>query len=475
MASRLSNPSKRMTAQPSRPVRYRPGKAHQEDSSDEEESEDEQATAPPPKKTSVARQQPQRPAPRKTTQEDSDEDGFVTDEEDDADGGVTLPPQAKDVDADVVPTPAQLPESEDEDEESESGSEEDSESASDASSESEAPTRKFQRPTFIKKSERTTTSTAASTNAPTPAPLTSATPAPLEETRARRLAETDFQISEKLNRDNLARAAGRRAWDDDDAVDPTALVDDTDGLDPAAEHSAWRLRELQRLKRDREMLVAKEREIEEIERRRNLSAAERAEEDKVYIDKQREEKEGRAQSGYLARYHHKGAFFQDDERAKELSQRDVMGARFEDDVDKSALPEYMRIRDMNKLGKKGRTRYKDLRGEDTGGFGNDVKRWKGAMGAATGAGDGGGGDRMDYRGVDERFLPDDDRRSGGPMSSGANNAPLGPRKERRQQERSRSRSPRRDDRDTYRPPRKRSYSRSRSRSRSRSPTRPRLR
>lgn len=468
--------SKRMTAQPSRPVaRYRPGKAVHEESSDEDDSEDEQQ-AVPPKKSTAARPQQQRPPPKTTTQEDSDEEGFVTDDDEDADGGAFLPSQYLTAAARPAAT-SQRPPTTAADSESEAESEEDSEeesgSDSDSSSASSAPARKFQRPTFIKKADRTTNGTTpANTHTPTPAPLSASTPGPEldEQTRARRLAETDFAISEKINRDNAARALGRRAWDDDDPnLDPSALIDDTDDLDPQAEHAAWRLRELHRLKRDRDLLIAKEKEIEEVERRRNLSAAEREAEDRAHLDAQKSEKDGRAQAGFLARYHHKGAFFQDTADAEALRKRDLMGARFEDEVDKSALPEYMRIRDMNKLGKKGRTRYKDLREEDTGGFANDVRHWKGAMGAGTRRD--GGDDRLDLRGVDERFLPDDDRRGGGPMSSGANNAPLGVRRPpppstRRSRSRSRSRSPRRNDRDgdSYRARRRSSYSRSRSRS-----------
>lgn len=466
-----------MTAQPSRPVaRYRPGKAVHEEDSSEEESEEEQTQQ---KKAPARKPATRPPAPKPTTQaapeEDSDEDGFVTDPEDvDDDAGVNVPATEIAEPGKPVATlqrpvaPVGGSQSEEDSDEEESSEEE---SGSDESSESDVPARKFQRPTFVKKTDREARTSASAT----PAPIATASTSEdltLEETKARRLAETDYLISEKLNRDNIARAQGRRAWDDDDALDPDQLVDDTDGIDPEAEHAAWRLRELQRLKRDREALIAREKEIEEVERRRNLTAEEREAEDKAHLDKQKEEKDSRGQSSFLAKYHHKGAFFQDSEAAEFLKKRDIMGARFEDEVtDKSALPEYMRIRDMNKLGKKGRTRYTDLKAEDTGGFGHDVTRWKGAMGAG-GRRD---GDGMDLKGVDERFLPDDDRGRGGPQSSGANSAPLGPRREKRDRSRSRSRSPRRrDDRrqdgDPYRP-RRRSYSRSRSRSPRRSPER----
>lgn len=492
----MPNPSKRMTAQPLKPVaRYRPGKAVQEDeSSDEDESEEETQQAPPPRKAPTTRPQAQKPLPKGQEQEDSDEEGFVTDEDDD-DGGVHIPaveptdstkPVAT-LQRPAAPVGPSEPSEEESEDESDSGSDD---SAASSSSESDVPTRKFQRPTFIKKTDRTngaTTNTTSTSQPPasaallTPTPAltaTSITPAP-EDLKARRLAETDFLISEKINRDNLARAAGRRAWDDDDNLEPSSVIDDTDDLDPPAEHAAWRLRELTRLKRDREALIAREREIEETERRRNLTAAEREAEDREFLDKQKEEKEGKGQAGFLARYHHKGAFFQGEEVAEQLKGRDVMGARFEDEVDRSVLPSYMQIRDLNKLGRKGRTRYRDLRAEDTGGFAEGVKRWKGAMGAGNrGGGEGGGfGAGGDMRGVDERFFPDDDRRGGGgPMSSGANNAPLGPRRsDNRARERDRDRQDvRRDDRDSYRPAqrrRSRSPSRSRSRSRSRSPPR----
>ena len=461
----MPNPSKRMTAQTARPVqRYRPGKpAAKEESSDEDE-ESEVENQHQQRKKVQARPQPAKPRPKaaEEDEDDDDEDDFVTDPEDDGDGGVSVeqpePGLPTASSTTIVRRPAAPPEGS----ESEEESEEESDSASEASSSSEdEPQRKFQRPTFIKKSDRNNSTTA---NGTSPAP-TLETPAP-EDDHARRMLQTENLIADRIQRDALARAAGRKGWDDDDdAFAPEDLVDDTDGLDPEAEHQAWRLRELQRLKRDREAMIAREKEIEELERRRNLTAGEREKEDQDFLSKQKEERdENRTQSGFLARYHHKGAFFQDDEAAEILKKRDVMGAKFVDEVsDKSALPEYMRIRDMNKLGKKGRTRYKDLRNEDTGRYGEDIKRWRGA-----GDNRGRGGEEGDMRGVDERFLPDRD--GGGPTASGANASAVGNRKVRYRSQ-SRETSPkRRDDGDSYRP-RRRSYSYSRSRSRSRSPPR----
>lgn len=429
--------------------------------SDEDEESEEEQTQRRSRKRQPSRPQSSKPQAQAAPDEDDDEEGFVTDPDDEEEAGILEAPARVTAGASRVPSVSEreqpaLAKSEQEEEavaqESGSGSETEESDSEEESSSDEEPRRRFQRPTFIKRSDRQQYATKDSTA--TPAPL-ARDPAQSQsdevDDQARRLAQTELLIKDKLERDALAGSQGRRAWDDDDDLDPEALVDDTDGLDPEAEHAAWRLRELQRLKRDREALTEHEKEIEELERRRNLTAEEREKEDKEYISKQKEEHEdGRGQAGFLSRYHHKGAFFQDDEVAQVLAKRDLMGAKFQDDVeDKSALPEYMRIRDMTKLGKKGRTKYKDLRNEDTGMFGDESRRYKGA-----------GGDRD----VDDRFLPDDDR--GGPQASGANDAPLGQRRPRK----SRSRSPRRrdpDDRvvDSYRP-RRRSYSRSESRSRS---------
>ncbi|KAL4735904.1 splicing factor, Prp19-binding domain-containing protein [Aspergillus similis] len=206
-----------------------------------------------------------------------------------------------------------------------------------------------------------------------------------------------------------------------------AAIDDTDGKDAEAEYAAWKLRELKRIKREREAIEAAEKEREEVERRRNLTAEEREREDKEFLAKQKEEREAsRGQTGYMQRYFHKGAFFRPDLEKEGLDKRNVMGARFADDVARETLPQYMQIRDMTKLGKKGRTRYKDLRTEDTGRFGEgfDNRRRQEAPVGVT----------------DERFLPDRGYDKKGP--TGANASVV--RERRRSRSRSRSRSPRRD-------------------------------
>lgn len=86
-------------------------------------------------------------------------------------------------------------------------------------------------------------------------------------------------------------------------------VDDTDGLDPEAEFEAWRLRELARIKRDKEAEVQRELEREEIERRRALPEEQRLKEDMENAKRSRDEKP-KGQQKFLQKYWHKGAFHQ---------------------------------------------------------------------------------------------------------------------------------------------------------------------
>ncbi|EIN13203.1 hypothetical protein PUNSTDRAFT_78683 [Punctularia strigosozonata HHB-11173 SS5] len=142
-------------------------------------------------------------------------------------------------------------------------------------------------------------------------------------------------------------------------------VDDTDGLDPEGEFEAWRLRELARIKRDKEDEVRREQEREEIERRRALPEEQRLKEDLERAQKTREEKP-KGQQKFLQKYWHKGAFHQDEEI---LRRHDYTEAT-QSTVDVSLLPKVMQVKNF---GKRGRTKYTHLVDQDTtqgnGGFG----------------------------------------------------------------------------------------------------------
>ena len=393
--------SKRMTANPVKPARYRPGKAVAEEaSSSEDEDEDEDGSeegeqqrqethAPPPKALSfpsdatkiasnlrsvdlserrkqAATQEAARLEEEKALRA-AEEEGFVTEESEEEEGS---------------------------DDDSGSGSESGSE---ESSSEDEAP-RKLLRPNFIKKDKREATIAVEIVN----------DDQKWAEEEARRKEKADAMIQEQLEKDAAARAAGRKDWDDDD-VQEVDFVDDTDDVDPATERAAWKLRELKRIKRERDAIETAEKEREEIERRRNLNKEDRETEDKEFLDAQKEERDGKGKMGYMQKYFHKGAFFQDDAKAEGLDRRDIMGSRFEDATNRELLPQYMQVRDMTKLGRKSGTKYKDLMSEDTGKWGVFDDR----------------GPRKPGN-VDERFMPD--KHFGGKEVSGANTTKVGQRR-----------------------------------------------
>ncbi|EMC98105.1 hypothetical protein BAUCODRAFT_67201 [Baudoinia panamericana UAMH 10762] len=379
-----------MTKNRQQPSRYFPGKAEQAegiDSDEESEAEDDGESVEPaprvpaPKATTFPSQQrprvPQSVRPPPDKPEEPDLDGFVTASET----------------------------SEDEEGDGSDGEGKDESEASEDSSDEE-PKKPMLRPTFLSKAQRAPKASTASSNG--------VEDMAAEQERQRK-AKADEMLQAQLERDAAARAVGRKAWDDDaDNVDPEDVVDDTDGVDVDAEHAAWKLRELKRVRRDRLAIEDKEKEREEVERRRNMTAEEREAEDKAYLDAQKEDREGKGKMAFMQKYHHKGAFFGDDvedEEVQKVLNRDLAGARFADETgDKAVLPEYMRIRDMTRLGKKGRTRYKDLKTEDTGRWGTENgRKWR------------------DSHGLDDRFKPDD-RYEGGPQSTGANNAPVGERR-----------------------------------------------
>jgi microfibrillar-associated protein 1 len=302
---------------------------------------------------------------------------------------------------------------------SSSGSEDES-SDEEESSEEEAP-KKLLRPVFIKKNQRST-----------PAAKTADEVAAEEEQR--RLEQTRVLVQEQIEQRAAQKAAGKKDWDDDVEEADINAVDDTDGVDPAAEYAAWKLRELKRIKRERAAIEEAEAERAEVERRRNLTAAEREAEDREYLDKQKEERGDRGNMQFMQKYFHKGAFFQEELKELGIDKRNLMGAKFEDQTNREVLPEYMQIRDMTKLGKKGGTRYRDMKSEDTGKWGDygDTRRSR---------------DKGEF-GLDERFRTDSyggrDRDQEG--ATGANAKPLGERKRVGEDTGRESKRPRVDDR-----------------------------
>jgi microfibrillar-associated protein 1 len=130
-------------------------------------------------------------------------------------------------------------------------------------------------------------------------------------------------------------------------------IDDTDDLDKEAEHEAWKLRELQRIKRDKEERDQYLREQEDLARRREMTDEQvRAEDEKLKPKKEK------SQQRFLQKYFHKGAFYLDED----IEKRNFAEPTPEDMVDKTALPEVLQVKNF---GKASRTKWTHLTNEDT--------------------------------------------------------------------------------------------------------------
>mmetsp|Transcript_4121 Transcript_4121/g.5295 ORF Transcript_4121/g.5295 Transcript_4121/m.5295 type:complete len:470 (+) Transcript_4121:39-1448(+) len=139
------------------------------------------------------------------------------------------------------------------------------------------------------------------------------------------------------------------------------MPDDRDELDEALEYEAWKVRELQRIKRDKDDRQQMEDEKKETERRRNMTDEERRLEDRA-IGKNKEKL--KAKWKYLQKYYHKGVFYMDENSMEQddVRARTYDGPTLEDKFDKQALPSVMQVK---KFGRSGQTKYTHLVDQDT--------------------------------------------------------------------------------------------------------------
>ena len=204
------------------------------------------------------------------------------------------------------------------------------------------------------------------TTAATAAPTSSAfekNGGPLDEEAAEMKRQADLEERRRQST-LLAGEAIKRELAGKEKEEQFPDVDDTDGLDPEGEFEAWKLRELMRVKRDREAETLRSREREEVEARRALPEALRLKEDTERAAALRAAKTAQKAAGggpnFLQKYHHKGAFYADDE----VLQRYDYSAPTEGEVhrDMSSLPKVMQVRNFGKMS---RTKYTHLKDQDT--------------------------------------------------------------------------------------------------------------
>ena len=181
-----------------------------------------------------------------------------------------------------------------------------------------------------------------------------------EEMKARQAEREAQKLAEERRRQSLrmvenevrkTQIAERKAAEGD-----TVGFDEinTDDENDEVEYETWKVRELRRLKRDREEREAFVKELAELERFRNLTEDEKRAEMKIN-PKEITNKAVKGKYKFMQKYYHRGAFYLEDE--ENVLKRDVSHATLEDKFDKSILPKVMQVKNF---GRSGRTKYTHL-------------------------------------------------------------------------------------------------------------------
>eukprot|EP00903_Cladosiphon_okamuranus_P017448 g16072.t1 len=138
--------------------------------------------------------------------------------------------------------------------------------------------------------------------------------------------------------------------------------DDDDDLDEELAFEEWKVRELNRVRKEKEERESAIKEREDTLRRRNMTDDERRMED-MMLGKHLGKDKGTIK--FMQKYYHKGAFYMDDESIKnedDVRRRSYNAPTLEDKFDKTQMPKPMQVKNF---GRSGQTKWTHLANEDT--------------------------------------------------------------------------------------------------------------
>lgn len=138
--------------------------------------------------------------------------------------------------------------------------------------------------------------------------------------------------------------------------------DDDDDLDEELAFEEWKVRELERIRTDKEERERSVKEKEETLRRRNMTDDERRMED---MKMGKHAGKDKAKIKFMQKYYHKGAFYMDEESVEttdDVRRRSYHEPTLEDKFDKTQMPRVMQVKNF---GRSGQTKWTHLAKEDT--------------------------------------------------------------------------------------------------------------
>ena len=178
-----------------------------------------------------------------------------------------------------------------------------------------------------------------------------------EEESKKKLMEERRRTSRKLVEEII-----HKELQAEQGVEKAEEVVITDDENDEEEYEAWKVRELKRIRRDREERELMEKERIEAERLHNMTEEERLTElknnPKVVVNKM-----PKGKYKFLQKYYHRGSFFLNEE--DQVYKRDITNPTLEDHFDKTVLPKVMQVKNF---GRSGRTKYTHLVDQDTTSF-----------------------------------------------------------------------------------------------------------